>query len=94
MLAGVASFGSQRCVPARNPAITTANQQCNAGTALGVAIPGILNGSCFGSQPGHVFVGQDDALDFIQTNSAPEPATFLLVGSGLLMVGYVRRRRA
>ena len=94
MIAGIASFGSQRCVPAQNPAVTVANAQCIVGTVGGVQIPGVLNGSYFGSYSGHVSLDQDDVLAYVEAAAVPEPSTYALLGTGLLAVfGFGRRRQ-
>ena len=61
----------------------------------------------FGSLNGHACVANwastdpvyrnDDCksnYDFVMANTVPEPATYVLVGSGLALIGLIRRRRA
>jgi secreted trypsin-like serine protease len=71
------------------------------GQIIGVASFGLTAGipggdidnelnSTFGELSGHVFVGHH--RDFIQPNLIPEPGTWLLVASSVVVLGALRRR--
>jgi hypothetical protein len=85
-IAGVASFGSQRCW---NPSDSTTAGFNNDGTCP----PNFkLNGSYFGSYAGHVDPAVGDNWAFI-VSVTPEPSSFVLLGSGLVFIVPVVRRR-
>jgi hypothetical protein len=87
MIAGVASFAAQRCVPVQSRDLNALlSSSCNG--YLGET----ANGSFFGSYAGHVAVGFGDNYAFIRSHVTPEPANLLLLGSGLVGLTGVRRR--
>jgi hypothetical protein len=93
-LAGVASFGNVACVPdQRLDAAGVPAPRTDAGCPAGF----VQVGGRFGMRTGHVFAGGDIEAAFIAayapTAFTPEPATWMLVASGLSLLAWVRRAK-
>lgn len=96
-IAGVTSFGDYFCVPdQRLDALTGVPAPRSDLECLTVGFPRgyIAVSGLFSTQTGHVFVGAGPQRAFVAAALVPEPATALLLATGLLPVVFVVRRHS